>query len=64
MNGLLEAYFYGINPAELLKKQQQIDNLTGKMMQDVAKKYINLQRYIRVTLKPESEEAKKPLKGF
>ena len=63
-NGLLEAYFYGTNPAELLKKQQQIDKLTGKMMQDVAKKYINLQRYIRVTLKPETEEAKKPLKGF
>ena len=63
-NGLLEAYFYGSNPAELLKKQQQIDKLTGKMMQDVAKKYINLQRYIRVTLKPETEEAKKPLKGF
>lgn len=63
-NGLFEAYFYGINPTELLKKQQQIDKLTGKMMQDVAKKYINLQRYIRVTLKPETEEAKKPLKGF
>lgn len=63
-NGLLEAYFYGADPAALLKKQQQIDKLTGKMMQDVAKKYINLQRYIRVTLKPETEEAKKPLKGF
>ena len=63
-NGLLEALFYGSKPADLLKKQQQIDNLTGKMLQDVAKKYINLQRYIRVTLKPESEEEKKPLKGF
>ncbi len=63
-NGLFEAYFYGINPGDLLKKQQQIDGLTGKMMQEVAKKYINLQRYIRVTLKPETEEVKKPLKGF
>ena len=64
LSGLFDVYFYGSKPADLLKKQQQIDGLTGKMMQDVAKKYLNLQRYIRVTLKPETTEEKKPLKGF
>jgi zinc protease len=64
LSGLFDVYFYGSKPADLLKKQQQIDGLTGKMMQDVAKKYLNLQRFIRVTLKPETTEEKKPLKGF
>jgi len=62
--GLFEAYLYGSNAADLLKKQEMIDNLTGKMIQDVAKKYINLNSYIRITLKPETTEEKKPLKGF
>ncbi|MBI3138364.1 MAG: insulinase family protein [Sphingobacteriales bacterium] len=61
---LFEAYFYGSKPGDILNKQKMIDALSSKMIQDVAKKYISFQRYIRVTLKPEKEEEKKPLKGF
>ncbi len=61
---LFEAYFYGSKPGDILDKQKMIDALSSKMIQEVAKKYISFQRYIRVTLKPEKEEEKKPLKGF
>jgi len=33
------------------------------MIQEVAKKYINLNSYIRVTLQPDKKD-EKPLKGF
>ncbi|MEO5946350.1 MAG: hypothetical protein ABIP79_06000 [Chitinophagaceae bacterium] len=39
------------------------DALTAKLIQDAAKKYINLNSYIIATLKPEKREDK-PLKGF
>jgi hypothetical protein len=40
-----------------------IDNLSSKIIQDAAKKYINLNSYIRATLKPAKQE-EKPLKAF
>jgi len=33
------------------------------MIQDAAKKYINLNSYIRATLQPDKQDVK-PLKGF
>jgi hypothetical protein len=39
-----------------------IEGLNSKMIQDVAAKYINLNSFIRATLKPETSP--KPLKGF
>lgn len=60
MSVLFDAYYLGNNPADILNKQKQIDGLTSKMIQDAAKKYINLNNYIRATLKPDE----KPLKGF
>jgi len=62
MSNLYESYFYGSNPSDILNKPKQTDELTAKMIQDAAKKYINLNSFIRVTLKPDKEE--KPLKGF
>lgn len=63
LNGLYEAWYYGTSPAEILKKEQQVEDLNSAMIQQVAKKYINLSKFIRVVLKPGKEE-EKPLKGF
>lgn len=63
LNSLYEAYFFGSNPVDILKRQKQTETLNSKMLQAVAKKYINLNRYIRATLKPEKKDAA-PLKGF
>lgn len=63
INNLYDAYYLGTNPADILKKQKQVQNLTAKMIQDAAKKYINLNSYIRATLKPDKKE-EKPVKGF
>lgn len=63
MDNIYDAYFYGTNPKEILDKQKMTDALTVKMIQEAAKKYINLNSYIIATLKPD-KEADKPLKGF
>ena len=63
MSNLYESYFFGGNPSEILNKLKQVDELTSKMIQDAAKKFINLNSFIRVTLKPDTQE-EKPLKGF
>lgn len=63
-NNLFDAYFYGSNPSEILNKQKMIDSLNSKMIQDAAKKYINLNSYIRATLKPDIKQEEKPLKAF
>lgn len=61
VNNLYDAYYYGNSPLDILNKQKQIDNLTAKMIQDAARKYINVNSYIRTVLKPEET---KPLKPF
>lgn len=63
INSLYDAYYLGNNPADILKREKQVESLTGKMIQDAAKKYINFNRYIRATLLPAKTEDK-PLKGF
>jgi len=63
MNVLYDAYYLGNNPSDILNKQKQVNGLTSKIIQDAAKKYINLNSYIRATLKPDKQE-EKPLKGF
>jgi len=63
MNGLFDAYYLGNNPYDILNKQNQTEKLTSKMLQDVARKYINLGKYIRAVLKPDKTE-EKTLKPF
>ena len=63
LNGLYDSYFYGTNPRLILEREKQINSLTSKMIQDVAKKYINVNNYIRVALKPE-KPGEKTLKPF
>ncbi len=60
MSALHDAYYLGNNPSDILNKQKQIDGLSSRLIQDASKKYINLNSYIRATLKPDE----KPLKGF
>ena len=63
MSVLFDAYYLENNPSDILNKQKQVNGLTSKIIQDAAKKYINLNSYIRATLKPDKLE-EKPLKGF
>ncbi len=63
MSNLYDAYYLGNNPSNILTKPKQSEELTSKMLQDAAKKYINMNRYIRVMLKPAPKEDK-PLKPF
>ncbi len=58
INNLYESYLYGNNPENILKKQEQIEKLDSKMIQDVAKKYLDLKKYIRIYLVPEKTEEK------
>ncbi len=63
MTALYDAYYLGNNPADILNRLKQVESLDPKMLQEVAKKYIPLNSYIRATLKPDKPE-EKPLKGF
>lgn len=58
MSSLYDAYYLGNNPSGILAKQKQTETLTSKMIQDAAKKYINLNKYIRVMLQPEEKKLK------
>ncbi len=58
VTSLYEAHLFGNNPDNILIRDKQIASLTGKMIQDAAKKYIDLNNYIRVTLMPEKVEVK------
>jgi zinc protease len=62
LNNLYDAYYLGNDPAKSILRQKQIESLTGKMIQDIAKKYINLSAYIRGVLMPENAADK--LKPF
>jgi zinc protease len=63
MTALYDAYYLGNNPSDILNRLKQVESLSPKMIQDVAKKYVPLNSYIRATLKPDKQE-EKPLKGF
>ncbi len=58
MSNLYDAHYLGNNPSGILSKQKQTETLTSKMIQDAAKKYINLNKYIRVMLQPEEKQLK------
>ena len=62
MGSLYEAYYLGNNPGDILNRQKQTESITSKMIQDAAKKYINLNHYIRAMLQPDknAEKIKKP----
>jgi len=64
MTNLYDAYYYGTKPSDILNKQKLIDGLSSKMIQEVAKKYINLDSFIKAILNPEKEGNNPPLKGF
>lgn len=63
MNNLYDAYFYNTSPSDILNKQTLIDGLTSKMIQEVAKKYVNPNSFIKAILNPD-KQTDKPLKGF
>jgi zinc protease len=60
MTSLYDAYYLGNDPSNILSKQKQSEELTSKMIQDAAKKYINLNKYIKVMLLPGEKTNPKP----
>jgi zinc protease len=63
MTNLYDVYYFGTKPSDILNKPKMTENLSSKMIQDAAKKYINLDKFIKAILNPGKEE-EKPLKGF
>ena len=63
MSNLFDAYYNDYDPHLILDKEKQIDGLTAKRLQDIAKKYIDINTYIRVVLKPE-QTSQSPMKAF
>jgi zinc protease len=59
MSNLFDAYYNGNDPKAILQKDKQADELTSKMIQDAAKKYVTPNKYIRMVLKPEATPEKK-----
>jgi len=62
-NNLFDAYYTGYDPANILKKQKQIEGLSSDKIRNAAKKYIHLDHYIRAVLKPGKTDSQ-PLKPF
>ena len=58
MNSLYEAYYLGNPATEIMNRENQVRNLSSKIIQDAAKKYIDFSRYIRVVLKPDEKTLK------
>jgi zinc protease len=63
IDNLFEAFYYGNNPSDISNRLQMTNNLSSKMIQEVAKKYIHLNSFIKVILNPE-KQGEKTLKGF
>ncbi len=63
MSNLFDAYYNDYDPHLILDKEKQIDGLTAKRLQGIAKKYIDINTYIRVVLKPE-QTSQSPMKAF
>jgi zinc protease len=53
MNGLFNALYLDVDAKKILLPEQQIESLTAKKLQEVAKKYINPSSFIRAILLPE-----------
>ncbi len=60
MTSLYDAYYLGNSPSNILSKPKQSEELTSKMIQDAARKYINLNKYIKVMLQPGEKTNPKP----
>ena len=53
LNQLTSKYQYGEDPAEVFQLQQFYDQITPAAVRDAAQKYLDLSRYVKVTLLPE-----------
>ena len=53
LNQLTDKYQYGEDPAEAFRLQQFYDQITPAAVRDAAQTYLDLSRYVKVTLLPE-----------
>lgn len=53
LNQLQSYYFQGEDPSQILGGEKSTEGLTAKDLQETAKKYFNLNSYMKVVLKPE-----------
>jgi len=57
---LLFKYQYGEDPATVLALPDHYRKLTGEMIQEAARRYLNLSNYVKVTLFPEKKSEQRP----
>lgn len=60
MSSLYDAFYNDNDPKNILTRKKQIEDLNSKMIQDAARKYINVNAYIKATLKPDKNVENKP----
>jgi zinc protease len=53
LNQLSDKYQYGEDPAEAFRLPQFYDQITPAAIRDAAQRYLDLSRYVKVTLLPE-----------
>jgi zinc protease len=56
LSSLQKAYNDGSNPEEILNAEKKMEMLTAENLKAVAKKYLDLNSYIRVVLMPEAKK--------
>jgi zinc protease len=61
---LSSAFINQENPEDFLNYEQRVDALTVQDLQNAAKKFFNMNNYIKVVLYPENATIEEPKKGF
>ena len=55
LNRMLFKYEYSENVADVFNMQPYYDTVTGTALRDAARMYLNTNRYVKVTLQPETK---------
>lgn len=64
LDNLSNAFIDQNDPENILNYEQKVDALTTKDLQNAAKKFLNMNNYIKVVLYPENATIQEPKKGF
>ena len=56
LSSLANRYRFGENPSDILTYGKLIDNLSADMIQEAARKYFDMNNYVKVSLFPEEQE--------
>jgi len=64
LDNLSNAFIDQNNPENILTYEQKVDALTTKDLQNAAKKFLNMNNYVKAVLYPENATIQEPKKGF